>query len=251
MRKGIAVLVCLIVLCAGCGADSKNQTDGNNKSKTSVSNILNKPLNRAELENLRRDSEEYLKQHPDNLNHKIKIDVIDYHLKRDESVSEQEILDEVEHYKNHLAKQVKERAAAEQKAKQENVQVFQYSNFTLNHNYDPVLPYNGIKMSFVVQNISNSTQTLRLSDFVLKKPGSNTILPQEALRKYTGIARNPDNPDFTDYDRDLNQREMYPGDRFLVKIEFWEQHDIIRSLEGWQMFHNYQNNMNLVVSLHD
>ena len=251
MAKIIAILVSLFLLCTGCGSDTKNSSSGNVGKKTSVTDVLNKPLNRVELENLRRDSEKYLAQHPDNLNHKMKIDVIDYHLKRDESVSEQQIIDEVEQYKNHLAKQVKEQVAAEQKAKQENMQVFQYSNFTLNHNYDPVLPYNGIEISFVVQNTSDSTQTLRLSDFILQKPGSNTILPQEALRKYTGIARNPDNPDFTDYDKDLNQREMYPGDRFLVKIEFWEQRELIRSMEGWCLVHRYKDKARNICSLHD
>lgn len=253
MIKRISVILCLLIfICAGCGTDSKNTSTDKKQTKTSATDILNKPLTKSELEDLKRDSEKYLLTHPDNINHKLKIKMVDFYLKNGGSPSEQQIINDVENLKNELKKQAKEEADAKAKqAKQEQAQIFQYSNFTLQHNYNPVLPYNGIKMSFVVQNVSNSQQTLRLSDFVLKKQGSNTILPQKALRKYTGIARNPDNPDFSDYDRDLNQREMYPGDRFLVKIEFWEQHDIIRSLEGWQMFHNYQNNMKAVVSLHD
>ena len=249
----------MIFICAGCGSEQKNasteKTVSTEKQKTdpTVTDLLNKPLTKTELEEERRDSEKYLLTHPDNINHKLKLQVIDYYLENGGSPSEKQILTEMNNLKNELKKQAQEKAQSEAKAKQEReqAQIFQYSNFTLQHKYDPILPYNGIKMSFVVQNVSNTQQTLRLSDFALRKQGSNTIAPNKALRGHSGIARNPDNPDFSDYDTDLNQRVMYPGDRFLVKIEFWEQHDIIRSLEGWQMFHNYKNSARPVVSLRD
>lgn len=249
-RRCIAILLCLVILCAGCGSNSKNVPNKKEQANMSVQDILNKPLSKAELENLRQDSAAYLKTHPDNINHKIKIKVIEQHIKRNESPSEQQIMNEVENIKREIAAQEKQKAA-EEKRRQEAANVFQYSDFTLEHRYEQVIPYNGIKMSFVVQNVSNSIQTLRLKDFVLKKTGSNTILPETALRGYTGIARNPENPDFSDYKDALNQREMYPGDRFLVKIEFWEQRELIRSMEGWYLVHMYQNNARTLTTLHD
>ncbi|SEA20433.1 hypothetical protein [Selenomonas ruminantium] len=143
------------------------------------------------------------------------------------------------------------RLQEEEKKKQESANVFQYSNFTLYHEYNDIIPYNGIKMSFVVSNNSNSVQILRLSDFVLRKKGCNTILPEKALRGYTGIAKNPDNPDFSEYDNVLNQREIYPGDSFLVKIEFWEQREIIRSLEGWCLAYKSSDGIKNICNLHD
>lgn len=145
----------------------------------------------------------------------------------------------------------REQERAEKERKQRETNVFEYSNFTLAHNYDEVLPYNGIKMSFVIKNTSDSIQTVRLKDFILQKSGSNTILPEKPLRGYRGIARNPENPDLSDSDSELRQREMYPGDRFLVKIEFWEQRDLIRSMEGWNLVHMYNNNARTICTLHD
>uniref|UniRef100_UPI0023F57806 hypothetical protein n=1 Tax=Anaerovibrio lipolyticus TaxID=82374 RepID=UPI0023F57806 len=98
---------------------------------------------------------------------------------------------------------------------------------------------------------SNRNQTLRLQDFVLKKQGSNAVRPETALRNHTGIARNPANPDFSDSTSELNAREMFPGDRFLVKIEFWEQTELIKSLEGWQLFYVNNNSSKAICSLHD
>lgn len=250
MGKGIVILLCLAVLCTGCGSDSRNTQREKEQVNMSAQDILNKPLSKAELENLRQDSAAYLKTHPDNINHKIKIKVIEQHINRNDAPSEQQILNEVENIKREIAAQEKQKAA-EEKRRQEAANVFQYSDFTLEHRYEQVIPYNGIKMSFVVQNVSNSVQTLRLKDFVLKKTGSNTILPETALRGHTGIARNPENPDFSDYKDALNQREMYPGDRFLVKIEFWEQRELIRSMEGWYLVHMYQNNARTLTTLHD
>lgn len=149
-----------------------------------------------------------------------------------------------------LQKENRELKKAERE-RQDAVNVFQFSEFALSHEYNQVLPYNGIKMSFVVQNTSNRNQTLRLRDFVLKKQGSNTVRPETALRNHTGIARNPANPDFSDSKSDLNEREMFPGDRFLVKIEFWEQTELIKSLEGWQLFYVNNNGSKAICSLHD
>lgn len=249
MGKGIVILLCLAVLCTGCGSDFRNTQREKEQVNMSAQDILNKPLSKAELENLRQDSAAYLKTHPDNINHQIKVDVIDQHIKRNDTPSESQILQEVERIKREITQE--RQKAAEEKRRQEAANVFQYSDFTLEHSYIKALPYNGIKMSFVVQNVSNNVQTLRLKDFVLKKSGSNTILPEKALREFTGIARNPDNPDFSDYESSLNQREMYPGDRFLVKIEFWEQRDLIQSMEGWYLVHMYQNNAKNIVTLHD
>ena len=249
MGRYIVVLLCIVILCAGCGSDSRNTSNGKSQANTSAQDILDKPLSKAELEAERQDSIDYLKTHPDNINHKLKIEVVEQHIMRNESPSVRQILYEVENIKRAMAQE--QQKAAEEKKRQEAANVFQYSDFTLEHRYDPVLPYNGIKMSFVVQNVSNSVQTLRLKDFVLKKNGSNTILPEKALRGYTGIARNPNNPDFSDYASALNQREMYPGDSFLVKIEFWEQRELIRSLEGWYLVHLYQNGARNLTSLHD
>lgn len=166
---------------------------------------------------------------------------------RIEALEQQRIAEE----QRRQAEEQKLRQAMAEEQKRQAANAFQYTNMTLSHSYNEILPYNGIKMSFVVQNTSDSVQTLRLSDFVLKKDGSNTILPEKALRGHTGIARNPENPDFSDYENELNQREMYPGDRFFVKIEFWEQRELIKSLEGWHLVQMYQNNTRNIASLHD
>lgn len=166
-----------------------------------------------------------------------------------EEVKKRQEQAEVQHQQEQAEAQ--RRQKEEVKRRQEIANVFQYSDFTLYHKYNEIIPYNGIKMSFVVQNNSSSVQLLRLSDFVLQKKGNNTILPEKALRGYTGIARNPDNPDFSEYDNVLNQREMYPGDRFFIKIEFWEQRELIRSLEGWTLVHMYNNNVKNICTLHD
>ena len=249
MGRGIALLLCLLILCAGCGSNSRNTSNKKEQDSMSAQDILNKPLNRAELENIRQESVTYLETHPDNINHQIKIDVIDQHIRRNDTLSERQILQEVERIKREITQE--QQKTAEEKRRQEAANIFQYSDFTLQHSYIKALPYNGIQMSFVVQNVSNNVQTLRLKDFVLKKSGSNTIIPETALRGSTGIARNPDNPDFSDYENSLNQREMYPGDRFLVKIEFWEQRELIHSMEGWYLVHMYQNNERNIATLHD
>ena len=59
----------------------------------------------------------------------------------------------------------------------------------------------------------------------------------------------PSNPDFSEYDNTLNEREMYPGDSFFVKIEFWEQRELIKSLEGWYLVHMNKNNANKICKL--
>lgn len=224
----------------------------------SAEDILNKPLSKSDLEAMRQDSLSYLKEHPDNDNHKIKVALIEYHLKNNESPSEKQIMREIEDLKIMLkqkqmdeAEAKKKQEEAEAKRRQAEANVFQYSNFTLEHSYNEILPYNAVKMTFVVKNTSDSVQTLRLKDFVLQKEGSNTILPEKALQGYRGIARNPENPDLSDYETELSQREMYPGDRFLVKIEFWEQKELIRSLEGWHLVHMRQNGARSIVTLHD
>lgn len=249
MCQYVAILLCLAILCSGCTSDKKNTSSGKINTQMSTSDVLNRPLSKAELEDLRQDSVAYLKIHPDDFYHQLKIAVIDEHIKRNDSPSKNQITSEIENLNREMA----QRKQKEDEAKkiQAERQLFQYSNFTLEHSYNEVLPYNGIKMSFVVQNTSDSVQTLRLSDFVLRKEGSNTVLPESALRNYTGIARNPSNPDFSDYDRDLNQREMYPGDRFFIKIEFWEQRELIRSMEGWCLVHRYKDKARNICSLHD
>ena len=147
--------------------------------------------------------------------------------------------------------EIKRKQEENEKKRQKAVNFFQYSDFKLYHEYNGNIPYNGVKMSFVVQNNSDSVQIVRLSDFVLQKKGSNTILPEKALRGHWGIAKNPENPDFSEYDNVLNQREIYPGDRFLVKIEFWEQRELIRSLEGWNLVHMYNGKNKVICKLQD
>ncbi|MBR1759942.1 MAG: hypothetical protein IJ741_02025 [Schwartzia sp.] len=249
MGKSIALLLCVLIFCTGCGSDSRNTQKKKEQVNMSAQDILNKPLSKAELENLRQDSAAYLKTYPDNINHKVKIQVLEQHIAKNDFPSEGQIMLEVENAKRMVEQKRQEEAEA--KKRQEAANVFQYSDFTLEHQYNRIIAYNGIKMSFVVQNVSNRVQTLRLKDFILKKSGSNTISPETALRNHTGIARNPENPDFSDYESELNQREMYPGDRFLVKIEFWEQRELIRSMEGWYLVHVYQNNARTLTTLHD
>lgn len=150
-------------------------------------------------------------------------------------------------------KQEREQRERERREREEReaANIFAYSNYTLSHTYIKEIPYNSIKISFIVQNTSNKVQRLRLRDFVLRKEGYNTISPEEAMRNYTGIARNPENPDFSDYEKDLNEREMFPGDRFMVNIEFWEDAEVIRSLEGWTLYHMYDGKAKPLGSLQD
>lgn len=256
MGKILAILLCLVILCTGCGSDSKKSSNGKGNGQISTEDILNKPLTQSELEAMRQDSLSYLQKHPDNDNHKIKVALIEYHLKNNESPSENQIMREIEDYKVKLkqkqrdeAEAKKKQEEAEAKRRQAEANIFQFSNFTLDHRYNEILPYNAVKMTFVVKNTSDSVQTLRLKDFVLQKEGSNTILPEDALRNHTGIAKNPSNPDFSEYDSILNQRDMYPGDSFFVKIEFWEQRELIKSLEGWYLVHMNKNNANKICKL--
>ena len=70
--------------------------------------------------------------------------------------------------------EIKRKQEENEKKRQKAVNFFQYSDFKLYHEYNGNIPYNGVKMSFVVQNNSDSVQIVRLSDFVLQKKGSNT-----------------------------------------------------------------------------
>ena len=108
--------------------------------------------------------------------------------------------------------------------------------------YDKVMPYNGVYVSCIVENVSKEKQELHFNRFVMKKEGRNVVKPEKPLKGFNGIAGTPNNPDFSEV---KSSQVLYPGDNVLVKMEFWEQNALIKSLEGWGLYYEYDSQGNL------
>ena len=107
---------------------------------------------------------------------------------------------------------------------------------------DKVTPYNGVYVSCIVENVSKEKQELHFNRFVMKKEGRNVAKPEKTLNGFNGIASNPNNPDFSEV---KSSQVLYHGDKVLVKMEFWEQNALIKSLEGGSLYYEYDSQGNL------
>lgn len=104
------------------------------------------------------------------------------------------------------------------------------------------MPYNGVYVSCIVENVSKEKQELRFNRFVMKKEGRNVVKHEKPLKGFNGIASNPNNPDFSEV---KSSQVLYHGDKVLVKMEFWEQNALIKSLEGGSLYYEYDSQGNL------
>lgn len=151
--------------------------------------------------------------------------------------------------KNEKQAQEKKKQAAEA-ARKDQANCFKYTVTSLKHKYDKAMPYNGIYVSCIVENVSKEKQELHFNRFALKKEGRNVVKPEKPLKGFNGIANNPDKPDFSE---EKSSKILYPGDKVLVKMEFWEQNALIKSLEGWALYYEYdrQGNMRKIANFKD
>ena len=245
----VIVLLCVIIFTAGCDSEKKSTTNKQN-TQMSTEEILNKPLSKEELEGLRQDSLAYLREHPDNINHKLKLEVIDDYIKRNGTPSEQQIMNDVENIKRRMENEKRQaaeserqrQAASQQQLENNNRLPLEFGDWQVERFPSEYLT---IEVRFTVTNTSERKISLSSSDFVARKEGYNTAkvgYPGGGMRISTDVNKPLyiKDPPFT----------LYPGDKVAAFMIF-QTGVRLDSAAGWKVFYEYNGNLIPILSITD